>query len=268
MHNYKLGILGGGNMAEAFLRGALDSGTLKPDQIMISDVAQERLGFLRTTYHINTTSSNAELARWADIILLAVKPFVCKTALREAGEALANKAIVSIIAGWTHEALQNQLPAGVRILRVMPNTPAMIGQGALVLEAESDLFDEEMNFVRGVLKGCGELFVLSEEVFDAVTGLSGSGPAFVFHFIDALANGGLLQGIPKAVAIRLAIQTVVGAGAMLKATKKTPSELRDMVMTPGGTAVEGLRTLEAGGFSGIVMDTVRAAAEKSANLNK
>lgn len=255
-------------MAEAILRGALASHTLTPEQIMISDIVDSRLSYLKETYGISTTKDDAELAEWSDVVLLAVKPFACKQALKEAGLSLIGKAVVSIIAGWTHEALATAMPSGVRILRVMPNTPAMIGQGALVLEEETDLRPEELDFVRSILSGCGELYVLKEHMFDAVTAVSGSGPAFVFHFIEALANGGLLQGIPKSVAIQLAIQTVLGSAAMLKETQETPSVLRDKVMTPGGTAIEGLSLMERRGFSGIVIDTVRASAEKSANLNK
>lgn len=262
----KLGFIGAGVMAESIFSSALRGGAVTPDCLMVSDVREEYLAALRSQYGILTSTDNAEVVAWADMLVLAVKPFVCDAVLDDLGDALSGKAVVSIMAGWDRDRLETAMPEDCRILRVMPNTPAMVGCGMTVLFTNHSLTPDEYGFAKRMFETCGQVAELEERLCNAVIGISGSGPAYVFEFINALANGGVQQGIPKAVALQLAVQTVLGAAEMVRQTGDHPSVLRDRVCTPGGTTIEAMYALDKAGFAGTVMEAVEVCAQKAAKV--
>ncbi|MGI6316260.1 MAG: pyrroline-5-carboxylate reductase [Christensenellales bacterium] len=265
----KLGIIGSGNIAQAILKGALHTQAISPEDVFVYDIRPEVTGRLESELGVISCSSSSELCKKADLILLAVKPFVCRDALKLMQYDLTGqKALISVVTGWTKEDILKELHKNVRILRVVPNTPALVGEGCMVLDAQHTLRDDEFSFAERLFAGCGEIFLLPEESFEAVTGLSGSGPAFVYQFITALANGGLFKGIPSDISYRLAARTVLGSAKMVLESGIHPGQLKDMVMTPGGTTITGIHELEKGGFNGVVMDAVAAATDKASDVKK
>jgi pyrroline-5-carboxylate reductase len=265
----KIAFLGGGNMAEALIKGMLAAGVAKADQMLVSDVSNERLEQLNKTYGIVIQRSNREAATQADIILLCVKPQIIDVVLSKiVPVANHEKLVISIAAGVTIARIEKMLTNKPRVIRVMPNTPALVLSGAAGLAAGSTSTVSDMMTAQQIFGAVGRAVVVEEKLMDAVTGLSGSGPAYVFTIIEALADAGVKAGIPRELALELSAQTVYGAAKMVLETHEHPGKLRDKVTSPGGTTVEGLRVLEKGKFRETLMNAVEAAAARSKELGK
>jgi pyrroline-5-carboxylate reductase len=268
MENRKIGLLGAGNMASALIRGLLGSKTLLPEQIRASDLRAEQLAELTHTYGIQTHTDNAELLAWANVVVLAVKPQVIARVLEQmAGVIQPDTLVISIAAGVPLSALEARLP-GARVLRAMPNTAAIALAGATGIAAGSHAGPEDVSFARTLFEAVGRSAVLDESALDAVTGLSGSGPAYVMLMIDALADGGVKVGLSRETALMLAAQTVYGSAKLLLETGEHPGRLKDMVTSPGGTTIAGLHALEAGGVRHTLMNAVEAATRRATELGQ
>jgi pyrroline-5-carboxylate reductase len=265
----KLVFLGTGNMAEALLKGLLREGTVEPDEIVCSEPRPERREEIADRYGVEVTSDNRAAAALADLLVLSVKPQVMDALLAEIAPAVqAGALVVSIAAGVPIAALARRLPSGTRIIRTMPNTPALVGAGATALARGPLATDADLTVVRALFEAVGTVVVVDEPLLDAVTGLSGSGPAFVFMAIEALADGGVKAGLPRAAALSLAAQTVMGAARLVLETGKHPGDLKDQVTSPGGTTIAGLHALEARGFRAALIEAVDAAARRSRELGE
>jgi pyrroline-5-carboxylate reductase len=267
MAGRKIGFIGGGNMAGALIRGLLDGKAMTPDQIRASDVSAERRRELSEKHHIETSADNEEVARWADVIVISVKPQIVDRILAPIAAAL-NEAdlVISIAAGVPIEALEARLPPNARVVRAMPNTAAIALAGATAIAPGAHATPGDVEVARALFDAVGRCVVLDESLLDAVTGLSGSGPAYVMVIIDALADGGVKVGLGRDTALLLAAQTVYGAAKLQLDTGEHPGRLKDMVTSPGGTAIAGLHTLEAGGLRRTLIDAVEAASNRSAEL--
>jgi pyrroline-5-carboxylate reductase len=267
MAGRKIGFVGGGNMASALVRGLLQSGTVTADRIRASDVDDGRLGELHTKYGVDTTTDNEALARWADVVVIAVKPQIVDRILAPVGAALSEgDLVVSIAAGVPIDAIEARLPAGTRVIRAMPNTAAIALAAATAIAPGAHATAADVEVARALFEAVGRCVVLDESQLDAVTGLSGSGPAYVMMMIEALADGGVKVGLGRDIALLLAAQTVYGAAKLQLETGEHPGRLKDMVTSPGGTAIAGLHTLEAGGLRRTLMDAVETASRRSEEL--
>ncbi|MBK9258284.1 MAG: pyrroline-5-carboxylate reductase [Polyangiaceae bacterium] len=265
----RIGFLGGGSMAGALIRGLLLSATVTPEQIRASDVKPERLAELERTYKIETTSDNEALVRWADVIVLAVKPQIVDRVLGAIASGLnEGDLVISIAAGVPIEAIEARLPERARVIRSMPNTAAIALAGATAIAPGSHATHDDVDVARALFDAVGRCVVLDETLLDAVTGLSGSGPAYIMLMIEALADGGVKVGLGRDTAMLLAAQTVYGAAKLQLETGEHPGRLKDMVTSPGGTAIAGLHTLEAGGLRKTLIDAVEAATNRSAELGE
>jgi len=261
-----LGFLGSGKMASALVNGIIRSGAAKPSEVLVSDVHAATADKLSKATGANIAATNSALAHGADAIVLCVKPNDALDALGEVGPALHGKLIVSIVAGLDAKSLESAAGNGARVIRVMPNTPALVGQGAAAYALGSSATEQDAEIVEKILRGVGLAVRVKESLLDAVTGLSGSGPAYVFTVIEALADGGVLMGLPRDLALKLAAQTVAGAALMVRETGEHPAVLRDQVTSPGGTTIAGLEELESGGLRSALISAVRAATERSRQL--
>jgi len=265
----KIAFLGSGNMAEALVKGLLAAGTAAPDEIVCAEPRAERREELQTRHGVAVTASNLAAVKQADILLLSVKPQVMDALLDEIAPAMdARKLVVSIAAGVPISAIAHKLGATARIVRTMPNTPALVGAGATALARGPHATDADLGQAVALFEAVGTTVVVEEHLLDAVTGLSGSGPAFIFLAIEALADGGVKMGLPRHVAMALAAQTVVGAGQLVLETGDHPGKLKDQVTSPGGTTIAGVHALEAAGFRAALMAAVEAAAKRSRELGE
>jgi pyrroline-5-carboxylate reductase len=262
-----IGFLGTGNMAEALIKGLLAAGVVEPKQILGSDPRPERCAELQKRYAIHTTTANADVVRAAEIVVLSVKPQILPKVLEEVAPHLKSSALViSIAAGVPVSAIEPRLPEGTRVVRTMPNTPALVGAGATAIAAGQHAKDDDVEATRRIFDAVGMTVVLEESQLDAVTGLSGSGPAYVFLIIEALSDAGVKMGLSRYNAQALAAQTVLGSAKLLIETNEHPGRLKDMVTSPGGTAIAGLHTLEAGGLRTTLINAVEAATNRSREL--
>jgi pyrroline-5-carboxylate reductase len=261
-----IGFVGTGNMGEALIRGLLKAGVAEPSQVVGSDPRSDRAAELVEKYGIRMTAANLEVARQADILILAVKPQVMERVLEEIGpEIHAHALVISIAAGIPLSAIETRLPQA-RVIRTMPNTPALVGAGATAIAVGGHATAADLEAAKRIFDSVGMTVTLDEAQMDAVTGLSGSGPAYVFLVIEALADAGVKVGLSRHHAQALAAQTLLGSAKLLIETEEHPGRLKDMVTSPGGTAIAGLHTLEAGGLRTTLMDAVEAAAKRSAEL--
>ncbi|HVU03765.1 MAG TPA: pyrroline-5-carboxylate reductase [Polyangiaceae bacterium] len=265
----KIGFLGAGNMAGALLSGLLSANVVAAANLCASDPRKERLAELSSKYGIRTTSDNAELVQSSNVVVLSVKPQVLPQVLTESGGKMgASHLVVSIAAGVTLAALEDKLGPGARVVRAMPNTPALAGAGATALAGGSNASSADLELARRLFDAVGRTLVLSESHLDAVTGLSGSGPGYVMLVIEALSDGGVKAGLPRDVAQLLAAQTVFGAAKLLLESGEHPAKLREMVTSPGGTTIAGLSALEAHGVRGAFIDAVEKATSRATELGK
>ena len=264
----KVAFVGGGQMAEALICGMLAVKLCTPDHIRVSDPVAERLDVLKQKYGVQTGRSNREIAAWGDIVVLAVKPQVLDGVLKEVGAELAKALVVSIVAGVPISRITDACGRKARVIRAMPNTPAMVQQGMTALAIGDGAQEEDVASVRRIFESVGKVVPVEERLMDAVTGLSGSGPAYVFLAIEALADGGVKMGVPRAIAEMLAAQTVLGAAQMVLETGQHPARLKDQVASPGGTTIAGLHRLEQGGLRATLIDAVEAATKRSQELGR
>ena len=275
-----LGFIGSGAMATALITGLINSNTLPSNKIITSDPDEQKLQHLQSTLHIQTTSNNADLVQRATILLLCVKPHIVHPVMTEIGAHIrADQLLISVAAGITLATLTSYLapsPNTPPVARVGPNTPALIGQGATAITLTPAATAAHRATTRTIFQSVGLVLDATESQLDAVTGLSGSGPAFVFLFLEALSDGGVRAGLPRAMANQLAYQTVYGAAAMaLDGLRKetTPGafhvgQLKDQVASPGGTTIAGIHALERGGMRGAVMDAVYAAKQRAEEMGQ
>ena len=264
----RLGVIGAGNMGEAILRGYLGSSYASSAEVSIFDLDAEKCRTLQTDFGVAVADTLSDLIATSDMLLVAVKPNVCAHIFAEQFNAFSGKAVVSIAAGWGGERLKQALPDSARILRVMPNTPAMIGEGMIVFESGDSLTSDERAFAEQLFGAVGDVITVEPKLMNAVTAVSGSGPAYVYLFIEAMADGGVKAGLPRPVALKLAAQTVKGAAMMVSETGVHPGELKDRVCSPGGTTIEAVSVLEQTGFRGSVIAAVDACNAKSELLSK
>jgi pyrroline-5-carboxylate reductase len=265
----RLAFIGGGNMAEALLRGILAAKRLAPEQVIVTDVRADRLAYLRDTYGIETSGGNVDAAAHADTVLLAVKPQVVTGVLDDLRRVITERQLViSIAAGISTATIAEAFLRPVRVVRVMPNTPALVLEGMSALARGTLATPEDLALARGLFEAVGKVVVVDEALMDAVTGLSGSGPAYVFLVIEALSDAGVKAGLPRDVATALAAQTVRGAAKMVLETGKHPGELKDMVTSPGGTTIAGLHALEQGAVRASLINAVEAATRRSQELGR
>lgn len=269
MESQRIGMLGAGNMAGALIRGLLASKSVTPEQIVASDVRADHLKELEAEYGIKTHTDNRQLAAWANVVVLAVKPQVIDRVLDQMADAFApDTLLVSIAAGVPIRALESRLPAHVRVVRAMPNTAAIALAGATGIAPGTRSTPADVELTQKLFAAIGRSVVLDESLIDAVTGLSGSGPAYVMVMIEALADGGVKVGLHRDTALLLAAQTVYGSAKLLLETGEHPGRLKDMVTSPGGTAIAGLHTLESGGIRRTLIDAVDSATKRAIELGE
>jgi len=264
-----VGFLGAGKMATALAKGFVRAGLVTPEQIIASDVSAAAATAFAKEVGARTTAFNPDVAKFATVLILAVKPHQVSGVLTEIRESFTDKhLLISIAAGVTLAKLEAGLGTGARVVRVMPNTPALVGASASAFATGKSALAADAELVQELLSSVGIAFPVPESLLDAVTGLSGSGPAYVYLFIEGLSDGGVASGLPRDTATKLAAQTVLGAARMVLETGLHPGALKDMVTSPGGTTIEGLHELEKGKLRGTVMSAVRAASEKSKKLGQ
>jgi pyrroline-5-carboxylate reductase len=264
-----IGFLGAGKMATALAKGFIQANLAGAEQILASDPIEAARSSLAREVGANVTASNADVLKFASVLVLAVKPNQVADVLAEIRSLwTADHLLISIAAGVTLAKLESALGSGARVVRVMPNTPALVGASATAYAPGKNATAADGQLTQKLFASVGVAFQLKEPLLDAVTGLSGSGPAYIYLIIEALSDGGVAAGLPRDVATRLAAQTVFGSAKMVLETGQHPGALKDMVASPGGTTIEGLHELEKAGLRGALMNAVRAAAEKSRKLGQ
>jgi pyrroline-5-carboxylate reductase len=261
-----IGFIGGGNMAEALIKGLLEGGT-PAASILVSEPYEERRRFVTEQYGVKCWEENSPVISGSDTIILAVKPQVAGAVLQGIGMAgTGGKLFISIMAGVKIATIETSLPGGARVVRVMPNTPALVLEAASAIAPGSNATSEDIFLVRSIFELVGKTWLVEEKLMDAVTGLSGSGPAYVLTFIEALSDAGVKNGLPRDIATGLAAQTVYGTAKLLLETREHPAQLRDKVTSPGGTTIAGLHALEKEAFRGTLINAVDAATARSREL--
>ncbi|MCE8426184.1 MAG: pyrroline-5-carboxylate reductase [Candidatus Methanoperedens sp.] len=262
----KIGFIGTGKMGEALIRGILHAGLVTPDRIYAGDMDIAKLQIIGKDCGINICKANSEVVNNSDIILIAVKPQIVPSVLNEINKSIHDQIIISIAAGVPIAVFENNLPHGTKVVRVMPNIAATVKEAASAISPGSAVSREDLAIASEIFNAVGRSVVLSENLIDAVTGLSGSGPAYVFMIIDALADGGVHEGLDRSTARLLAAQTVLGAARMALETGTHPCELKDMVTSPGGTTIRGIRVIEEGNVRAALINAVIAACGRSKEL--
>jgi pyrroline-5-carboxylate reductase len=262
-----IGFVGGGNMAEAIIKGLVASGTSPAGNIRVYDPMDDRRRELLSRYQVHIADDNPSLVNNARVIVLAVKPQIMDMVLKEIATDLTHEhLVISVAAGITIAKIEAIVPKKTPVIRVMSNTPALVLSGATAIAPGRSAGTEHLSLARRLFDSVGLVVELEERYLDVVTGLSGSGPAYVFAFLEALADGAVRQGLPRKEAYLLATQTIYGAARLAMETGRHPGELKDMVTSPGGTTIAGLHALENGAFRGLLMDAVAAATNRAREL--
>ena len=266
----KLGFIGAGNMGSAILRGLIAAEYLTADDMAICDLNARRLEELSDEYPgLTCTESDVELAEMCDMIVLAVKPHFMAEVIDHIRDELNGKAVISIAAGWTVEQLTDKLAgSGATCLRVMPNTPAMVGEGMTAMCEDATFSEEDFEFAKGIFNSVGRTVVVPERLFDGVIAISGSSPAYVYMMIEAMADAGVKEGLYRNTAYELAAQAVLGSALMVLQSGTHPAALKDAVCSPGGTTIEAVEELERKGFRAAIMDAMKVCAQKSRDMTK
>lgn len=263
----KLGIIGGGAMGAAFAKGVVSSGALGREEVIVADLDGSRLEMLARDLGVSTTIDSVEAVKNAEIILLAVKPAIVPVVVESiAGIVSADQLIISIAAGVSLEAVESRLPDGIGVIRAMPNTPCQIGAGAIGFSAGRAVAPDQIVAAKKIFDAVGVSVEVPEKLLSAVTGLSGSGPAYVYLIIEALSDAGVRVGLPRGTALTLAAQTVCGSAKMVIESGEHPAMLKDQVTSPGGTTIAAIDALEKAGFRSALMEAVKAAAKRSDEL--
>jgi len=270
LNNKKICIIGTGNMGAALVSGLTGSGSSSPKKIICTDVRESTLKAIEEKYGVQTTTSNLEAVRQSDIVIYAVKPQIMAAVIKETVEKLdMSKLIISIAAGVPMAALESCLNKELRLIRVMPNIAAAVKEAATAVAAGKNASEEDVEIAMSIFDSIGKtVFIKENYLMDAITGLSGSGPAYIFLIVEAMADAGVKVGLSRQEAIFLSAQTVLGAAKMLIETKEHPGQLRDRVTSPGGTAIAGLATLEKGGLRTTLINAVEVATNRSRELGE
>jgi len=270
LKNKKIGFIGSGNMATALIKGILKSELVAPDAVFASDVDIDKLENLEREFGINIIfKNNKKLVDDTDVIILAVKPQIMGKILSEIAEKITeDKLLISIAAGISSEYVENALGKKVRFIRTMPNTPCLVLAGATGIAPGEHATEDDIKIAQEIFSAVGIAVIVEEYQMDAVTGLSGSGPAYIFMIIEALSDAGVKVGLSRDVAMKLAAQTVMGSAKLQIETKMHPGTLKDMVTSPGGTAIAGIHTLEQGGLRTTLINAVETATKRSNELGK
>lgn len=271
----RVGFIGAGAMAESLVRGLLKAGAL-PENLIASDVQAARRNLMQKQYGIRVAADNKAVLQEAEVVVLAVKPQNLEEVLDELSSfateflktARVAPLIISIAAGISIRYIEEFLPPSFPVIRAMPNTPSVVGQGATAISLGTNARPEHEAQARSIFEAVGIVFSVPEVQMDAVTGLSGSGPAYGYIIIEALADAGVRMGLPRPVALGLAAQTMAGAARMVLETGQHPGVLKDQVTSPGGTTIAALHVLERGGLRGLLMDAVAAATDRSRELRR
>ncbi|WP_234117176.1 pyrroline-5-carboxylate reductase [Clostridium hydrogenum] len=268
--NRRIGFIGCGNMAQAMIMGIVGSNIIAADNIMVSNPSEEKLNFIKDKCKVHITTDNKEVAVNSDILVLAVKPNKYSEVIDEIKDEITSKTIiVTIAAGISLDKIKLMFKKEVKVVRTMPNTPALVGEAMTALcYSEESVSEDEVKVVRKILESFGKTEVIDEKLMDAITGLSGSSPAYVYMFIEAMADGAVLQGMPREKAYKIAAQSVLGAAKMVLETGKHPGKLKDEVCSPGGTTIEAVYTLEKNNFRAAVMEAVDKCTEKSKEMSR
>ncbi len=266
----QIGFIGGGQMAEALIRGIIASGVYRNNDILVAEPNEFRREHLEQTYSVKTSNSNVPIFENCKIIILAVKPQTMKSLLEECRERVQSQHIMISIAAGLPISFYLQIigKSETKIIRVMPNTPALVLEGASALSRNNNVTDDELREAEEIFLAVGEVVILDEVHLDAVTGLSGSGPAYVFSFVEALIDAGVKSGLTRVISEKLALQTVSGSIKLLRESGEHPAALRGKVTSPGGTAITAIHVLEKVGFHGIIMDIVESAVIRSKQLGE
>lgn len=267
MMEKKIGFIGGGNMGAAMIGGILGSGLVSAEHITVSDRSEDALDKLRTQYGISTTTDNLETVRFADILFLAVKPQILYAVIEEIREGVDDgMLVISIAAAQSIGKLEAAFAKKLRLIRVMPNTPALVGEAMSALSPNAQATEADVADAKALFDSFGKSEVVPESLLDAVTGVSGSSPAYVYMLIEAMADAAVADGMPRSMAYTFAAQAVLGSARMVLETGKHPGELKDMVCSPGGTTIEAVASLEEDGFRSAVIRAQRRCVEKSKNM--
>lgn len=263
-----IGFIGCGNMGQAMMGGIINSKIIAPKNIIMSDQSEKRLEAASEKYGINTTTDNIEAASKADILILSVKPNIYSIVIEEIKDCVKNDVvIVTIAAGQRIVDVEKMFGKEVKIIRTMPNTPALVGEGISALCSNKNASKEDLNEIRKIFESFGKTEILKESLIDAFIAVSGSSPAYVFIFIEAMADAAVLEGIPRDKAYKMAAQAVLGSAKMVLETGKHPGELKDMVCSPGGTTIEAVAELEERGFRSAVISAMRSCANKGKEMS-
>lgn len=263
----KIGFIGLGNMASAMIGGMLDTGTFSPDEIIGSAKTQATADRAAQRFGLAAGTDNQETARQADVLILAVKPVFLPEVIAEIKNIVdETKLVISIAAGKSIDWLEQEFGRKLRMIRCMPNTPAMVGEACTCICLKEDVSKQDEETARKIMNSFGKASVLPERLMDAFIGVAGSAPAYVFLFIEAMADAAVLAGMPRAQAYEFAAQTVLGSAKMVLETRQHPGVLKDMVCSPAGTTIEAVKVLEEKGMRAAVIDAVNACVEKSRNL--
>lgn len=265
-----IGFIGTGNMGEALISGLLGNGSTRPEQIICTDANPVKLEAMGTKYGVRTLADNIAAARAADIVIYAVKPQILAKVLRETADCLdMSKLVISIAAGVPLAAIESCLEKKLRLIRVMPNICAFVGESASAVAGGDNASREDVKTAMAIFDAVGKTVFIGENyLMDAITGLSGSGPAYIFMIIDAMADAGVKMGLARQDALFLSAQTVLGAAKLLLESKEHPGQLKDRVTSPGGTAIAGIHTLEKGGLRTTLINAVEAATARSKELGE
>ena len=265
----KIGFIGSGNMAKAMIGGIVKSKLVDSNNVIASDLNELALENVKNEYGINVTTNSKEVVNFSDIVIVAVKPNVYDVVLEDVKELVDDKKIiVTIAAGKTIESIENVIGNDKKVIRTMPNTPALVNEGMSALCKNKNITDEELNIVKEIFNSFGKAEIVNEYLIDSVIGVSGSAPAYVFMFIEAMADAAVLAGMPRNQAYTFAAQAVMGSAKMVLETDKHPGELKDMVCSPGGTTIEAVKTLESEGFRSAVIKAIGDCIEKSKEMSK
>lgn len=264
----KIGFIGGGAMGEALVTGLLRAGLVAPSQVYISDISEQRRAQLRQKLSVNTTADSCVVTKEADIVIISVKPHVAVQVLKEiAAVARPEQIFISIAAGVTISQIESCLAGPVPIVRVMPNTPCLVGEGASAVSAGRHAGEESIKAAMAIFNAAGKAVEVPESLLDCVTGLSGSGPAYMYLILESLIDGAVRLGLPGNIARELAAQTMLGAAKMVLETTEHPARLKNMVTTPGGTTAAGLFALEEGALRSVLMKAVAEATRRSCEMS-
>lgn len=264
----KVGFIGGGNMAEAFISGFVDGQSLLPNQVSVSDVNGERLKYLEETYDVKAFNRNVDVVLNSDVLFLAVKPQVMSSVLKEIAKAITpGQIVVSMAAGYPIWKIEKLLGDDKKIVRIMPNIIVKVRKGVVAFCQNFNLFDSDVKIVKELLSSCSTVVDVDEKLFDGVTALSGSGPAFIFLVIEALADGGVKVGLPRSTALKLSVETILGSAEMVKSGEH-PEVLKDKVTSPAGTTIAGLSALEKNRTRYALIEAIEKAYKRSIEISK